>query len=94
MFRNGDDNQEKLFMNENIIDRLEASYFESDPAEQCFLDFEVFDQDEDIIKNDHLQSDVNNDLIKKSIRWKMKQLNILKHLQILHKRRKGRRRCD
>jgi hypothetical protein len=38
MFRNGEDNQEKLFMNENIIDRFEEEYFEPDPAEQCFLD--------------------------------------------------------
>jgi hypothetical protein len=41
MFREGEDNKQKLFMNPNIISRAGEEYFEPDPAQQCFLDFEV-----------------------------------------------------
>jgi hypothetical protein len=67
-------------MNSDIIIRLEEEYFGADSAEQCFLDFEVYYKNEDIILQHHIESDVNNILIKKLIRWKMKQLNTLKHL--------------
>jgi hypothetical protein len=40
------DEKDKLFCNESTIKRLEDEYFESDPSEENFLDFEIYDQND------------------------------------------------
>jgi hypothetical protein len=55
-------------------------YFSPDGSEVDFLDFEIYDQTDEIIIQQHLEDDRKNDLIKKSIRWKQKQIEKINQL--------------
>jgi hypothetical protein len=40
---------------------------------------EIYDKNDKEVQQQYFNDDVNNNLIKKAIRWKMKQLDVLKH---------------
>jgi hypothetical protein len=74
------DEEGPMFANDTTIIKLEEKYrleFGQD-ADERFIDFEIYDDPEDQIRvTSVFEMDEQNDLIKKAIRWKKKQLEML-----------------
>jgi hypothetical protein len=59
---------------------LEIEYFTPDQSEEEFIDLEVYNMNDEEVKQQYYKDDTSNNIIRNAIRWKMKQLDTLKHL--------------
>jgi hypothetical protein len=65
---------------EKMMKKAIKLYQLEDPIFSDFLDYEIYDQEDEIMKNQHIRDDVDKNIIKKTIRWKTKELVKLKQL--------------
>jgi hypothetical protein len=72
--------KDQLFYNDDAIEQLQIEYFTPDPSEEGFNDLEIYDKNDKEVQQQYFKDDVKNNFIKKAIRWKMKQHDVLKHL--------------
>jgi hypothetical protein len=66
---------------DNIMKNTYHRYFEPPPEEEDCFDLEVYNKEEMIITKQVFKMDEENDIIKKSIRWRNNQLQNLKERQ-------------